>query len=284
MSENIIVLLGHPIAHSKSPMMHNAAFQALQMPYEYRAIDVAPGQLADTIVSLKDKGLRGANVTLPYKVAIQSLLDDMTPLARRIGAVNTVYVDQKERLIGDNTDGLGYVASLVAQFPQLQLRDISVGIVGAGGAARAIAFTLAEQGVQKIFVTNRTMERAEQLVQSLKDYAHAETVPFQQFERKMSEIQLLIQTTSIGMSPNVHQSIVPDRWLHEEVIVSDIVYNPRETMLLRTAKSKGARLHDGAGMLLYQGALSFERWTGIKAPIEIMKKQLFDSLHVDYRG
>ncbi len=277
MQTKLITLLGHPIAHSKSSVMHNAAFQVLQLPYIYTAVDVLPGQLTDTIAFLKGQGFHGANVTIPYKVEIMNLLDDMTPLAKKIGAVNTVYVDHG-RLIGDNTDGQGYIASLVAQFPQLQLRNTKVGIIGSGGAARAIAFTLAQYGVNKLYVTNRNLDHAEQLVQSLMGNIDAKAIQFDQFQQITAELQLLIHTTPIGMSPKTDASIVPLEWLRDGLIVSDIIYNPIETKLLSDAHSKGALIHNGVGMLLYQGALSFERWTGTKAPIEVMREQLLESL------
>lgn len=277
MQEQLIALLGQPVTHSKSPQMQNLAFQALELPYRYLAFDVAPQRLKAAISGLKALGFRGANVTIPHKVAILPFLDELTPLARGIGAVNTLCY-QDGRLLGDNTDGQGYLASLLEEFPHLQLEKMSVGIAGAGGAARAVAFTLAHHGIGKLYIVNRHLEKGKALADSLREWVDAEAVPFHQFQKVASKLNLLIHATPVGMSPNTEESLIPVEWLHAEMIVSDLIYNPLETRLLREAKERGALIHNGIGMLVHQGALSFERWTGLKAPVELMRECLINSL------
>lgn len=277
MQEKLIALLGHPVTHSKSPQMQNAAFQHLHLPFRYMAFDVEPSRLAEAIDGLKALGFGGANITIPHKVTILPYLDEITPLAKRIGAVNTLYY-QNDKLVGDNTDGEGYMASLLQEFPHIDPITMTVGIVGAGGAARAVAFTLAQYGFKKLYLTNRNIEKGIELVNALRSVSDAEFVPFDQYYQITSKIDLLIHTTPVGMSPNIGESLVPHDWIHDQMIVSDLIYNPGETMLLREAKLKGASTHNGMGMLVHQGALAFEGWTGMKAPVELMKQKLFQSL------
>ncbi len=278
MQEQLIALLGHPVHHSKSPQMQNAAFQSLGLPYHYMAFDVLPSQLKEAVEGLRALGFHGANVTIPHKIPIIPFLDALTPLAKAIGAVNTLYFEN-DRLIGDNTDGQGYLASLSHEFPHVDPKMMTVGIVGAGGAARAIAFTLAQYGVRKLYITNRHDQKAEELVAGLQAWTAAEVVSMDTFQNVMPQLQLLIHSTPVGMSPNVDESVIPNAWLHSDLIVSDLIYNPNETKLLREAKERGASIHNGIGMLVHQGALSFERWTGRKAPIDFMKVELLNRLY-----
>lgn len=258
--------------------MHNAAFRSMVLPYQYIAFDVKPELLGEAVKGLKALGFQGANVTIPHKITILPLLDDITPLAQCIGAVNTL-IYENGRLIGDNTDGQGYLASLMDEFPHVNLKDMTVGIVGAGGAARAVAFTLAHYGIKKLYITNRNLEKGMELTEALRQLIDAECILRDEFQHISSQLDLLIQTTSVGMSPNVEQSIVPNEWLHPNMIVSDLIYNPVETKLLLEAKKRGAAIHNGIGMLVHQGALSFERWTKKKAPIDLMKDMLLKSLY-----
>lgn len=272
----LVGLLGHPVSHSQSPIMHNTAFSHTQLNFAYAAFDVAPEQLDEAVAGIRALGLRGVNVTIPHKVAILPMLDEIDPLAKRIGAVNTV-VNENGRLIGYNTDGMGYVRSLVEE-SNVQLQSQVVTLLGAGGAARAVAFTLAEQGVKEIRIINRSREKATSLAEHLSAIVPTSVVDPADGQHAIADATLLINTTSIGMYPQVDEMPVPAEWLHERLIVSDLIYNPLETRLLKQARLIGARAHSGVGMFVNQGALAFELWTGEKAPSEIMREVVLQQL------
>jgi len=272
----LLGLFGHPVQHSQSPIMHNTAFAELQLNYAYAAFDVEPEKLEEAVAGIRALGLRGVNVTIPHKVAIIPFLDEIDPLAKRIGAVNTV-VNENGKLIGYNTDGLGYVKSLVEE-TGIRLSEQVVTLLGAGGASRAVACTLAQEGVKEIRIINRSQEKAVKLA------AHLESlVPTKVFEpaEGFSAIQdstLLINTTSIGMHPHVEEMPIPVEWLKKDLVVSDLIYNPLETKLLLQAKALGAQTHSGMGMFINQGALAFELWTGEKAPAAVMRETVLKQL------
>ncbi|MED4779267.1 shikimate dehydrogenase [Brevibacillus choshinensis] len=272
----LVGLFGHPVSHSQSPMMHNAAFSETGLGYAYVAFDVESNSLEDAVAGIRALGLKGINVTIPHKVAIMPMLDEIDPLAKRIGAVNTIVIDDG-RLIGYNTDGMGYVRSL-AEETGIELDQQIVTMVGAGGAARAVAFTLAEKGVKEIRIINRSRERATILAESLQSIVSTRIVEQGEGKEAIADASLLINTTSIGMLPNVNEMPVPSEWLHDRLIVSDLIYNPLETKLLSEAKVIGARVHSGVGMFVNQGALAFELWTGKKAPTEVMRDTVLQQL------
>jgi shikimate dehydrogenase len=272
----LVGLFGHPVHHSQSPVMHNAAFAAKQLPFAYAAFDVSPQGLADAVKGIRGLGLRGVNVTIPHKVEIVPLLDEIDPLAKRIGAVNTV-VNENGRLIGYNTDGKGYVRSLLEE-TQIDLRDRVVVMIGAGGAARAVACTLAELGLKEIRIVNRSREKAQILAELLSAHVSAVVIEPQMAKEAMKDAALLINTTSIGMYPNVEEMPVAAEWLHPQLVVSDLIYNPLETKLLQTARKLGAQTHSGVGMFVNQGALAFELWTGVCAPTELMRETVLRQL------
>ncbi|MFY0546249.1 shikimate dehydrogenase [Brevibacillus sp. H7] len=272
----LVGLLGHPVQHSQSPIMHNAAFAEKQLNFAYAAFDVEPDRLADAIAGIRALGLRGVNVTIPHKVAIMPLLDEIDPLAKRIGAVNTV-VNDNGRLIGYNTDGMGYVRSLVEE-TKLDVQKQVVTLLGAGGAARAVAFTLAEQGVKEIRIINRSRDRAALLAEHLGEIVPTSVVEPGDASSAIADATLLINTTSIGMFPHVDEIPVPVEWLHPGLIVSDLIYNPLETKLLKQARLIGAKPHSGVGMFVNQGALAFELWTGEPAPSETMRNIVLQQL------
>ncbi|NGQ94179.1 shikimate dehydrogenase [Brevibacillus sp. SYP-B805] len=272
----MVGLLGHPVHHSQSPAMHNAAFAALKLPYAYAAFNVAPEQLPEAVAGVRALGMRGVNVTIPHKVAIVPLLDEIDPLAKRIGAVNTV-VNDNGRLIGYNTDGKGYVRSLVEE-TGINLANQVVTMIGAGGAARAVACTLAEHAVKQIRIVNRSREKAQLLAELLNPLVPTVSVDPQQAGEAIADATLLINTTSIGMYPHVDEMPVAEEWLHPGLIVSDLIYNPLETKLLKTAQAIGAKTHSGVGMFINQGALAFELWTGETAPTELMRLTVLKQL------
>jgi len=272
----LVGLLGHPVHHSQSPVMHNAAFTAKKLPFAYAAFDVAPEALNDAVKGIRALSLRGVNVTIPHKVAIVPLLDEIDPLAKRIGAVNTV-VNENGRLIGYNTDGNGYVRSLLEE-TNITLVNQVVVLIGAGGAARAVACTLAEHGVKEIRIVNRSREKAQVLAELLSSSVTASVIDLQQAGEAIQGASLLINTTSIGMYPHVEEMPVAAEWLRPDLVVSDLIYNPLETKLLQTAKALGAKTHSGVGMFINQGALAFELWTGSTAPTELMRETVLRQL------
>ena len=272
----MVGLLGHPVSHSQSPAMHNRAFAEKGLPFAYAAFDVAEEDLPDAVAGIRALGLKGVNVTIPHKVAIMPMLDEIDPLAKRIGAVNTV-VNEGGRLIGYNTDGMGYVRSLVEE-TGIQLEQQVVTMLGAGGAARAVAFTLAERGVKQINIINRSREKAALLAEHVSAIVPTKAVEQADGREAIAASTLLINTTSIGMYPHVEDMPIPMEWLHSEMVVSDLIYNPLETRLLREARKLGAQVHSGVGMFVNQGALAFELWTKQSAPSELMRAVVLEQL------
>jgi shikimate dehydrogenase len=268
-------VLGHPISQSKSPLMHNAAFKELHLPYAYSAFEIPPERLKEAVQSLRLLQFRGVNVTIPHKVAIMEYLDEISEEARHIGAVNTV-VNENGRWIGYNTDGIGYIRSLKEE-TGIQLQGKKVLVIGAGGAARAIVYSLLKEHVGKCVIANRTIDRAEELANSLSAVGPVSAVRLEEVTEQAAEFDLMVNTTSVGMVPSVDESPLPHQVLDyakKNAIISDLIYNPRETLWLREASNRGIQAHGGLGMFIYQGAYAFEYWTGVSAPTEVMRKAL----------
>ncbi|WP_139490410.1 shikimate dehydrogenase [Brevibacillus dissolubilis] len=272
----LVGLFGHPVGHSQSPLMHNAAFEHKRLAFAYAAFDILPEDLGEAVAGIRALGLRGVNVTIPHKETIMRHLDEIDPLAARIGAVNTV-VNDGGHLIGYNTDGTGYVRSFVEETGVLLSNQV-VTLIGAGGAARAVACTLADKGVREIRIVNRSRERAQKLAAHISPWVKTSVYAPDDGNAVMTDTTLLINTTSIGMYPNVDEMPVPLDWLHSDLIVSDLIYNPLETKLLTTARELGAMVHSGIGMFINQGALAFELWTGEEAPTDIMRETVLKQL------
>lgn len=272
----VVGLIGHPVGHSKSPEMINRAFRACGLPFVYLAFDVPPSELGTAVSGMRALGFRGWNVTIPHKVAVLEYLDEVEETAREIGAVNTV-VSRDGRLIGYNTDSEGYLRSLVDE-TGLELAGQKVLILGAGGAARAVAHALAVAGVESITIANRTREKAERLAESLSRKVDARAVSLSELERVVGETTLLLQTTSVGMYPETEAIPIDPSLLHDRMTVSDLIYRPRKTLLLREAEARGARIHGGLGMLLHQAALAFEKWMGKPAPVDVMREALEEAM------
>jgi shikimate dehydrogenase len=273
-------LLAHPAGHSLSPVMHNKAFAELGLPYYYHPFDVRPEDLPQAVSALKIMGIKGVNVTIPHKERIIPLLDELDPEAEAIGAVNTVILTSDGRLIGYNTDGAGYVQSLQKE-TKIDLTKSRVLLLGAGGAAKAIGVYLLKEGAAELVIANRTGEKAEKLAGHLDRYmkskqlgqASVSVMDWSQLRgSKALDFQLVINTTSVGMWPHVDQMPVELKGLCTSAVVSDIVYNPYETLFLKQAKGQGAQIHHGLGMLVYQGALAFKLFTGYEAPVNIMEE------------
>jgi shikimate dehydrogenase len=272
-------VIGWPLGHSISPAFQQAAFDALEMDVTYRAVPVPPENLDAFVASLRhpaDGGPRwlGVNVTIPHKQAVAALVDEVTEEARLIGAVNTV-ICRGDRLVGHNTDATGFLQGM---------RDVGVDpagmgaiVLGAGGAARAVAVALLSSGAATVAIANRTPERAESLVWGLQEafpLASIAPLPLDAgvLRARLATATLLVNTTSVGMSggPDPDGSPVPIDALRSRHVVYDLVYNPRMTPLLVGAKAASATVVEGLPMLVHQGAASFERWTGVAAPVSTM--------------
>lgn len=278
-------VLGHPVAHSLSPMMHNAAYEALHMPYHYHAYDVHPDHIQHAIQGMRALGVDGVNVTIPHKQLVMPYLDEIDEEAQAIGAVNTIVRDEQGRLIGYNTDGAGYVKSLISE-TKIELKHTSALLIGAGGAAKALGIYLLKSGCPQVSITNRTQEKAEQLAAHLQQYAQKQgyssdmtVTPWKtNIDVTAQPYQLIINTTSVGMWPHTEQLPVQLTNLHEQVVVSDIVYNPLQTSFLEEAHKQGAMTHGGLGMFIFQGLLSFEYFTGEHGPLDIMRTVVLEHL------
>ena len=271
-------IIGDPVEHSMSPVMHNAAFEALGLDYVYLPFHVQGEELKEAINGIRALNIVGLNVTIPHKMAVIPFLDKLDPLAERMGAVNTIASENGE-LTGYNTDAPGFLQALRAQ--GIEPDGKSIVILGAGGAAKGISFILAGAGASLV-ILNRTLSRAEELASQIARYYHqkveAMTLNEANLKRAFERVDVLVNTTSVGMVPDVDRTPVPGNLLNSHLAVSDIVYNPLETRLLREAKAAGARTIDGLDMLVWQGALAFEKWTGRKAPFEIMKQAALKAL------
>ena len=267
----VLGVIGDPVAHTSSPAMHNAALEALGLDYVYTAFHVAPDELQQAMVGMRALELAGLNVTVPHKQAVMAHLDEVSPEAQAIGAVNTV-CNRDGRLSGFNTDAFGIIESLKV-YGGMDPLPVRVALLGAGGAARAILYALlAREEVAEVLLLNRTVEKAESLKDDLDDAGKVWTGPLAD-SGLISDAGLVINATSIGMHPHEETSPLADSsCLHGEMLVVDIVYNPLETTLMRQARSVGARTINGLGMLAWQGARSFEIWTGTMPPVEAMMK------------
>ena len=266
---NVVGVIGKPIGHSMSPMMHNAAFSRLGLNYVYLAFEVS--DLRGAIDSMRALGVRGFNVTIPYKVDVLRYLDKVDSVAKRIGAVNTV-VNDKGMLKGYNTDCSGAVDALVSK---TNIKGRKIAVIGAGGAARAVAFGVAEKGAH-VLVVNRTLSKGEKLVSDVNRFfpesAECGTMD------GLSDVDIIVNTTPVGMDPDVHKTPVSKKFLRRNHIVMDIVYNPIETQFLKDAKSLGCMTITGVEMFVGQGSRSFELFTGKSAPRDVMQNAVFSLL------
>ncbi|MGE6364389.1 shikimate dehydrogenase [Bacillus paramycoides] len=269
-------VIGNPIGHSLSPVMHNDAFEHLNMDAHYHAFLVEEETLGEAVKGLKVLGISGFNVTTPHKVAIMEYLDEVAPLAEQIGAVNTV-VHREGKLIGYNTDGIGFVRALqsISKDP---LQEKRILLIGAGGASRAIYFSLADVGVKAIDIANRTVDKAENLIAGCMGNVNSHALSLERAAEVQGEYDIIIQTTTIGMHPLVEYTPLEIRSLKQGTIVSDIIYNPFETKILGDAKEQGATIQNGIDMFVYQGALAFEMWTGCVPNIDRMKQLVMRKL------
>jgi shikimate dehydrogenase len=274
----VCAVIGDPVEHSLSPVMHNAAFKKLGLNLVYVAFKVTRNELKEAISGTRSLGLRGLNVTMPHKNAVMSYLDETDSTAKAIGAVNTILND-KGKLIGYNTDGKGAMIALKEN--GISTEEKKMLLLGAGGAAKAIAYQAAHE-VEELVILNRTSEKAEKLAEVLRKKfgkkMEGGKLSAEVLKEELKTTDILVNATSVGMNPDVNMSPVPSDLLRSGLCVMDIVYNPLETKLAKDAKSVGAKVVSGLEMLLYQGAVSFEIWTNCPAPVDVMKKAALNKL------
>jgi shikimate dehydrogenase len=287
-----LAVLGDPVAQSRSPVMHNAALQALGIAAAYSRLHIRAEELPEALRLLPRCNFIGANITMPHKPAALALMDEVDPHARRAGGVNTVVVDG-DKLTGFSTDGPGFVRAIRADFG-VDVRDLRVLILGAGGGAgRAIAVQCAAEGCDRLVLVNRTFERAEALVAELAPsfrktrvkgpMTTLEAVPWenQLLTRQLAQIDLVVNATPLGMAsadPVIRRvSPLPASLLRPHHLVYDTIYSAARTPLLLAADEAGARGSNGLSMLLHQGALSFEIWFAKPAPLEIMRAAILSA-------
>jgi shikimate dehydrogenase len=275
-----VAVLGHPVGHSRSPAMHNAAFRELGLDWSYEAIDVEPERFAAVVRELPAEGFAGANVTIPHKLAALEVADTASPVAQAVGAANTLVFDDGA-VHAHNTDVEGTLAALRERAPEAPAGMRAL-VLGAGGAGRAVVFALLEGGAARVDVWNRTPGRAETLVS---DLSHAATGTELTATRSpsLSRVDLLVNATSVGMSrpgDDSHEPEPPAPFkelplsadeLDDRLIVVDLVYRQNRTQLVRAAQARGLRCVDGIDVLVHQGAASFRLWTGMHAPLGAMR-------------
>jgi shikimate dehydrogenase len=274
----MVGLIGWPVGHSVSPAMHNAAFAALGLDWCYVPLPVPiepADRIREAVAGLRALGLRGANVTVPHKQNVMPHLDRLSPAAQAMGAVNTIRVEPDGALLGDNTDAPGFVADLREH--GVDPAGKAALVLGAGGSARAVVYGLAHAGATRIAIANRTVERAQTLAAAMQPLFPACPITAHDLPAAVAALagqsRLIVNTTSLGMTPNVDTSpwdqdvsFIPGQ------VVYDLVYNPPQTRLLQKAAADGAQAIGGLGMLIWQGAIAFELWTGQTPPVEVMRQ------------
>jgi shikimate dehydrogenase len=271
----LVGCFGDPVAENPTCVMQEAAFNAMGLNWRYLTIEVKREGLADAIRGIRAMGFQGINLTIPHKVAVMELLDDVAPDARMIGAVNTVR-REGNRLIGENTDGKGFLRG-IREEGGIDPGGKRVVILGAGGAARAISVELALAGASELVIYNRSLERGQSMVSDLKSRAKA-NARFEHWSKTYhvtQDVDILVNATSIGLFPDVEA--MPDVALdgaRPDLMVCDVIPNPPETRLVQSARARGLKVLTGLPMLVYQGAIGFEMWTGKKPPEQVMKDAL----------
>ena len=271
-------IIGDPVEHTMSPRMHNAAFQSVGLDYVYVPFNVKKEDLDRAIQGIRAFNIRGLSVTIPHKVSVMRFLDEIDPLAQKIGAVNTI-TNEDGILTGYNTDASGFLRALSAE--KIEVKGKNVCILGAGGAARAIAFSLADRG-SRLTILNRHLNSAEELAGRIFKFFRQNVRSLdlnpENLKSVLREMDILVNATSVGMSPNFDKTPVPLRLLNSKLTLVDIIYNPLQTRLLEGAEKRGSRTVSGVEMLVWQGAAAFELWTGAKAPVETMREAALKAL------
>lgn len=287
-STKVCGIFGYPVEHTFSPSMHNAAFKSCDLNFVYLPFTVKPKELERAVSGIRAMNITGVNITVPHKEKVIPFLDEVSEDARLIGAVNVI-VNRGGRLCGYNTDGAGFVRALKEETGFLPPGS-KILIMGAGGAARAVAVQLACSGAALITLANRTPARARKLADMLKNAGFCSEVLAYRYDYPdggpelaeavvVNNYDLVVQTTPVGMHPKERDCpSFPFQKLRPGAIICDIIYNPPRTVFLKRAGEAGAKTCNGLGMLLYQGVLAWEMWTGYRAPVEVMRKALLERL------
>ena len=268
-------LIGYPVKHSMSALMHNAAFKHLGINAEYKLLEVKPGELKSFFNSFREKNISGINITIPHKAKSMYFMDDLSNEAKLIEAINTV-VSKGERLIGHNTDGIGFIRSLKEDL-DFDSKGKAAFIFGAGGASRGVSFSLASEGLSHIYLTDVDSAKAASLARDIEIKTGTQAIAILYNKKSIKELilnsDLLVNATPCGMK-KTDPELIPDDFLHRGLVVFDLIYNQKETPLIKSAKKKGIKALNGLSMLIYQGAASFGLWTNTDAPLEVMRKAL----------
>jgi len=271
-------VIGDPVEHSLSPVMHNIAFEELSLDFVYLAFRVRGEELREAIIGARSLDIHGLNVTMPHKNSVTRYLDEIDSTARSIGAVNTI-LNNKGRLLGYNTDGIGALKALEEN--GITLNEKKLLLLGAGGAGKAIAFHAARE-VEELVILNRTPEKAKKLAEVLRkefnNKINGNAFSTEIMKEELRDTDILVNATSVGMHPDGNRSLVSPSLLKPDLSVMDIIYNPLETKLAKDAKAVGAKVVSGIEMLVYQGAASFEIWTTHPAPVKVMKQEVLNKL------
>ncbi len=254
-------LIGNPVEHSRSPRMHNAAFAALGIPHTYELWHTESEEVGQRVASIRSADIAGANVTVPHKEAVMPHLDEVSDIARRIGAVNTI-IPKGDRLVGDNTDAYGFRASIIERYGDIAPKRAVV--LGAGGASRAVIVALQEMGASEVLIANRTLDRAEQLATEL----DAAPLPWDNLASVLNTTDVLVNATALGWHGEVVLEPSLMAMLPRHSLVMDLTY--RDTPLLQSAHRMNLRALDGLEMLIHQGVRSFELWFGVTPPLDVM--------------
>lgn len=264
-STSLFCVIGDPILHSLSPVMHNSAFAHTGYNGVYLAFNVK--EVSSAIAGIKGLGIKGVSVTIPHKLTVMEFLDEIDESAIKIGAVNTI-VNRQEKLYGSNTDYLGATNALLEK---TSIKDKNVIMIGAGGAARAIGYGILSEG-GRLKIVNILEDEGKQLARDL-DVKYYSLQDYKDYN-----CQILINATPIGMSPNIDEMPIKKEYLQKDMVVMDVVYNPLKTRLLKEAEDIGCITIGGVSMFVYQGVAQFELWTGKKAPVDVMRKTVLDVL------
>jgi shikimate dehydrogenase len=277
---SLVGLLGYPIKHSKSPHIHNTSFEALGLDHVFLAFEVEENNTKEALEALKTFKAVGCNITMPIKEKVMEYVDDISEDAKIIGSVNTIK-NENGKLIGYNTDGRGYVKSLIEA--GVDSKGKKIVMVGAGGAAKAVAVQLAYDGASEVVVFNRTVSKAEVITDTINNHiptckAKALATDEAVLKEELKDAVVLINCTSLGMKDSLDKSIVNSpETLHKNLFVSDIVYDPPRTKFLKIAEEAGCKTMNGLGMVIWQGAIAFKIWTGMDMPVDLIKKEILKS-------
>lgn len=281
----IYAVIGDPIAQSLSPQLHNGLFKETGVDALYLPIAVKSEDLQKLVDGFRLMNFGGFNITKPHKMEIIKVLDQLDPLAKKIGAVNTV-VYRNGKMVGYNTDGFGFIKSLETKIAKIPKDELTILILGCGGAVKSVAMALADWGIKKVIIANRTAEKAAALANLINENwpgkAQAIGMATEALKKAVDEATVVVNGTSLGMADSPLQSPLPKELLKKELLVYDMIYSPPVTQLLKDGKEVGAQTQNGLDMLLYQGLLAFELWTGIFPDPIVGKKLLEEGLYISY--